>query len=111
MNTSFYFYSSTNRRMVLQTENNGKPAFTLSLVGTITPAHDLHSLITRNCDENKYFVTSVFGQNEDKEKVESRPLTSLFDAINWAEFTQDNNKRKNIKVWRLVSDNTKGIEG
>lgn len=101
MSEQFYFYSYTDRRCIIQKAETPNPAYLLSFVGTLKPFEDLRDSITDRYDTNKYFVTSLFGKDADKQKVESRPITSLFDAISWAEFMQSQKPKKTFSIWRI----------
>lgn len=104
MSEQFYFYSYTDKRCVIQKAESPNPAYLLSFIGNLEPGKDLRDLATDRYDKNKYFVTSLFGKDADKYKVESRPITSLFDAVLWAEFVQSQQPKKTINIWRLESD-------
>lgn len=104
MSEQFYFYSYTDKRCVIQKAESPNPAYLLSFIGNLEPGKDLRDLTTDRYDKNKYFVTSLFGKGADKYKVESRPITSLFDAVLWAEFVQSQQPQKKINIWHLESD-------
>ncbi|APE04112.1 hypothetical protein BM526_19275 (plasmid) [Alteromonas mediterranea] len=104
MSEQFYFYSYTDRRCIIQKQKTISPAYRLTFIGSLNPSSELRDLITDPYDKQKYFVTTLFGKDADKEKVESRQITSLFDAILWAEFVQSQHPKKTINIWRLESD-------
>lgn len=101
----FYFYSHTDRRCVIQRKTNSKPAWVLEFVGTASNEDDLYAKAKAERSTERYLVTTEFGKLGDREKVQSRELPGLFDAISWASFVQTQNPRKTVNLWKIIKEN------
>jgi len=99
--TDFYFYSFTDRRCIIQREEREQHAWKLEYVGDAADQDGLYAKVTDPYETTRYIVTTAFGKEHDREKVESRELISLHSAISWASFVQSQNSKKTVSVWRI----------
>ena len=96
MAEKFFFYSFTNRRCIIDNHDNGEFAWTLEPESKEYPdRNDIYDL------SNQYIVTTLYGSKQ-RHKVESRIFRNKFDVINWADFVQSQNPKKEVSIWKIV---------
>lgn len=98
----FYFYSHTNRRCIIQREENEHPAWDLEFLGTTDNEDDLYKQVRNRPREERFIVTTTYGKEGKREKVESREIPGLLSAISWASFIKLQNPRKQVNIWKIA---------
>tara|TARA_B100000700_G_scaffold331622_1_gene466186 strand:- start:973 stop:1302 length:330 start_codon:yes stop_codon:yes gene_type:complete len=101
----FYFYSHTNQECIIQTEHNNNPAWKLKFSGQLidNSVDDIDSKDYKKY-QNCYFLITTKYSDDKLKKVESRPIKSIFSAINWADFIQDEDPQKTVYIYQIIKN-------